>query len=163
MKPQVINLEDLVPQASSFKLTQFPKMTFKLPPCTGGKVIEMSKKIGNVEKLLSMPNAENIAKLAMMLMDFESASLFKKQVIKTIDAMTGEEDQKEVGGYHLLALAMRGMNEQYDIYRAILEAMGYGKERSAKIVKDLKVGIQKIVDGEMNRDTKKKTKKKKKS
>ena len=156
-----INLENLIPSSVSFKLKQFDDFEFKLEPCTGGKLIEMSKKIGDVEKLLSIPNAENVSKISIMLMEYESALKFKKQKIKKIDVLTGDEETLEIGGYELLMNCIRGIDEQFAIYSAILQSLGYDKKKAESVVRKFKDGINKVVNDQTNEGSKKKTKKKK--
>ena len=158
MKESEISLENLLPSPSSFKLNQFEGHLFKLKPCTGGILFDISQKLGDVEKLLSIPSAENISKIALMLMEYESAVKFKKQTVKTIDALTGEEGEADMGGYVLLMHSIQGINEQYSIYGAILISLGYSKEDSDKTIKKLKDGINKVVNNEIDKVSKKKTK-----
>ena len=162
MKKLEIELENLIPSNSSFELNQFPGHVFELRPCTGGMLIDMSKKIGNIEKVLSIPSAENVSKMAMMLMDYDSAVKFKAQKVKTIDVLTGKEEVTEMGGYKILMHSIQGISEQYDVYRAILESLGYAKDKSSEIIKELKSGINKIVNQDINKKEKKRAVPKKK-
>ena len=159
MKPVKIELENLLPSSSEFKLKQFENQVFKLRPCTGGMLVEISKNVGNVEKMLSMPSAENISKLSLALMEYESAKTFKVQNVKLIDVMTGEEVEKKIGGYELLMHAIQGIKEQFDIYRAILESLGYSSEQANDTVNKLKDGLNKMVNSEINREEEKLDKK----
>lgn len=158
-----ISLENLIPQKSTFKLQKFPDFEFNLEPCTAGKMIDIGHKFGDVEKLLSIPSAENVSKLALSLMEYNSAVKFKKQNVKTIDAVTGEESEADIGGFLLMAHCLNGMAEQFDVYRAILESIGYGKDQAKNTIDKLKDGINKMVDHSLNEDKKVKKKKRKKA
>lgn len=155
-----IKIENLIPSSSSFKLEMFKGFEFKLNPCTGGMLVDMSRKIGDIEKLLSIPSAENISKIAIMLMEFDSAVKFKKQKVKTIDVMTGDENEVEIGGYTLLMHSIQGVNEQCAMYAAVLISLGYSKKNADKVIKKLKDGINKVINNEVDKLSKKKMKKK---
>ena len=159
MKESSIKLENLIPISSIFKLNQFKDFEFKLKPCTGGILIDMSKSIGVIEELLTVPNAENVSKIAMSLMEYESALKFKKQNVKFVDVMTGDENEVEIGGYKLLMHAIQGITEQYLIYGAILKSMGYGEKRTEEMIKKLTDGMNKMVNETLDDITKKKTRK----
>jgi len=161
MKDSKINLENLMPTPSCFSLKQFGEFEFKLKPCTGGLLMDISRKIGNVEKLLGNPSAENISKMAMMLMEYDSAVKFKKQTVKTIDVLTGNEEDVDLGGYVLFAHSIQGIGEQFNIYGAILRSLGYKKEQTDDIIKKLKDSANDIVNNEIDKSVKKKSLKKK--
>lgn len=157
MKQEEISLENLIPTSSSFKLTRFVDFEFNLKPCTGGILVEMGRKLGNIETLLSVPSAENISKLALMLMEYDSAVKFKKEKVKIIDVLTGDEDEIEMGGYKLLMHSIQGLKEQYDIYRCILQSLGYGVEQADNVINKLKDGMNKAVNDKVKDDSKKKS------
>lgn len=162
MENKEIDLAELIPGPSSFKLIQFDEFEFRLKPCTSGRLIEMTDRLGNIEKILALPTAENVSKIAMMLMEIDSAQKFKKQKVKIIDVMSGDEIEAEIGGYKLMMECISGIKEQYSIYGAILRSLGYTKKDSEKIVKKMTDGINKVVNDELkkvNPVKKKKTKK----
>ena len=163
MKKEEIKLEDLIPVSSMFKLAQFKDFEFNLRPCTGSMLISMSEQFGDVLDLIKTPSVENISKIAMSLMEHESAVKFKKQKVKFIDVVTGDENEMDVGGYSLLMQTINGLSEQYAIYEAILVSFGYGKKQSAEMIKGLKAGVNKMVSDSLKDPVKKKKKKKKKT
>jgi hypothetical protein len=163
MQKSKIDLTSLMPTKSTFKLTQFGDFEFALKPCTGGLLVSLSTDVGDIEKLLSMPSAENVSKIAMGLMEYESAVKFKAQEVKIINPLTGEDTVKKMGGYELLMNSIQGINEQYNIYGAILQSMGYGKKESDDMVKKLKDGINKVINNHAEKEVKKKTTRKKKT
>lgn len=156
MEEKKTDIASLIPTNSSFKLKQFDDFEFQLKPCTGGQLAEMNNRIGNVEALMATPTSENISKIALSLMDYESSLKFKKQTVKFIDTMTGEETEEDIGGYKLLMRAIGGINEQYQIYKAILESIGYSKEEAKRISDQLRDGIS----GEINKAADERLKKK---
>lgn len=156
MKKNEIKLENLIPKSSTFKLKMFKDFNFKLNPCTGGMLIKISQKFGDVEELIGNPSAENVSKLAMMLMEYESAIKFKKQTVKTIDVLTGDEAETEVGGYILFANCIQGVGEQFGVYGAILKSLGYGSEQTDSIIKKLNESINGIVNKRIDESLKKK-------
>ena len=159
---RVFDIGDLVPVRSSFTLAQFGDEEFYLEPCTGGKLIEISKTIGNIDRILSVPSAENISKLALMLMNYESSVHFKVQQVKKVDVLTGEESTEKIGGYKLLAACIRGMKEQFAIYKAILLSVGYEESMAEELVGELKKSIEDAVShAGKEEDLKKKTVRKK--
>lgn len=155
-----VDIINLIPKNSEFSLSQFKNEKFKLVPCTGYKLMEISQSLGKVEDLLSYPTAENISKLAMSLMDYKSASKFKKQNVKKIDVLTGEESTESIGGYRLLMSCISSISEQYDIYGAILVSLGYGNSKVKEMVDSLKNGVSEISSGKNNVKKKKVNKKK---
>jgi len=159
-KAEIIKLEDLIPSSSSFTLKMFEDFEFKLKPCTGGMLIEMTRAIGNIESLLANPNAENISKIAMSLFEYDSAVKFKKQTVKTIDVNTGDESEAEIGGYFLLMHSISGTAEQYSIYGAILKSFGYDQTRIDDLIKKIKDSMNDAVNNKINEPLKKKSKKK---
>lgn len=156
-----IDLVDLLPSKSCFKLSKFPDFEFNLEPCTAGKMIDIVHKIGPLEALLASPNAVNVSKISLMLMDYDSSLKFKKQLVKTIDVLSGEEEEAEVGGFILLTHCISGLNEQYEVYRAILESVGYKKEAAADLVKRMKDSLNKNVNNAIDEINKEDLKKKK--
>ena len=156
MKALEINLENLIPTSSVFELKQYDNFEFKLRPCTGGMLVDMTEMLGNLEDLLGIPNAENISKIAMFLLEHSSAVKFKKQKVKIINTLTGDETEIDMGGYRVLMHSIRGINEQYNIYKAILLSLGYDEEKSNDMIKRLKEGINKLVNNEINNESKKK-------
>lgn len=141
-----IKLEELLPISSTFSLKRFDDFEFLIQPCTTGKLMDMTKRLGDIEKLLTIPSAENISKIAMMLLDYDSAVKFKKQKVKIIDVMSGDEVETEVGGYKILMHSIEGIKEQYSIYRCILLSLGYGKEKTDGIIKELISSMNKNVN-----------------
>lgn len=160
MKESKIDIQDLIPQPSSFKLKMFEGFKFKLKPCTGGMLIDIANTLGNIQDLLSLPNAENVSKIAMALMEYESAVKFKKQSVKTIDVMTGDESEIDIGGYSLLMHSIQGLSEHLDVYGAILMSLGHTKQNANKVLKEMKDTINGTVNSEINKGLKKKTVKK---
>ena len=141
-----IKLEELLPISSTFKLKRFDDFEFKVQPCTTGMLMEMTKRLGNIEKLLTIPSAENVSKIAMMLLDYDSAVKFKKQTVKIVDVMSGEEIETEIGGYKILMHSVEGIKEQYLIYRCILLSLGYGENKTESIIKELIESMNKNVN-----------------
>lgn len=157
-----IDISSLIPTESKFLLGQFPGIEFKLTPCTGGKLAEMNKRFGNVEKLLAMPDAESVSKIALSLMEFESAKHFRKRKVSYIDPLTGDEVETEDGGFSLMSKSIAGLNEQWSVYEAILISLGYEDSKAKATVKQLKEGFDKAIEKHLGTDTKKKVVKKKK-
>jgi len=154
-----MDLNSLIPSESTFTLAQFEDTVFKLAPCTGGKMIEINKALGSIEELLKQPDAINVSKLAMALMTFESAKTFKKREVITID-LEGTEKTTERGGYKLLADSIAGINEQWGIYSAILQSLGYTKEKAIETTESLKKAFEDAIDEAMESPGVKKKKKK---
>lgn len=154
-----LRLEDLIPLPTSFKLKQFKEFEFMLRPCTGGMLVDMAHNIGNIETLLGNPGVENISKIALFLMEYESACKFKKQQVKVID-LEGNEKDIEIGGYKLLMQTIQGIEEQYSIYGAILLSLGYKKEKADTLIKKIKDGFNQLVNDRVEESSKKKTIKK---
>lgn len=150
-------IEDLIPTDSIFKLKRFGDIEFKLKPCTGGMLISMSKRIGNVEAMLTNPSGENISKMALSLMDYESAKHFKQQQVKIVDVITGEESEETIGGFAILLHSMGGIKEQYSVYGAVLESMGHDKQKVKKVIDDLIKSLSDAVQDKIEGSVKKKT------
>ncbi len=159
METPELKLEDLIPLPTSFKLKQFKDFEFNLRPCTGGMLVYMAHSIGNIETLLANPSIENISKIALTLMEYDSAVKFKKQQVKIID-LEGNEKEIEIGGYKLLMQTIQGIEEQYSVYRAILLSLGYKKEQADDLIKKIKDGFNKLVNDKLDERSKKKTRKK---
>ena len=149
-----ISLESLIPKATSFTLRQFGEFCFKLRPCTGGMLVDMTHSIGNIETLLGAPSIENISKIALTLMEYSSAVKFKKQQVKIID-IEGNEKEIEIGGYKLLMQCVQGIEEQYSIYRAILLSLGYKKDQADDLIKKIKDGFNQLVNDRVEESSKK--------
>lgn len=141
-----VKLEELLPTGSIFNLKRFNDFEFLVQPCTTGKLMDMTKRLGDIEKLLTIPSAENVSKIAMMLLDYDSAIKFKKQTVKIIDVMTGDETETEIGGYKILMHSIEGIKEQYSIYKCILLSLGYGENKASNIINELLESMNKSVN-----------------
>lgn len=136
-----IKLENLIPSPSTFDLEKFPDMTFNLKPCTGEKYIEMAKELGDLESVIATPSAENISKLAMILMSPDSAEKLKEQKVRVID-INGKVKKIKMGGYILLMYLITSIDEQYKIYGAVLKAFGYSEKITKEIIKELTIEVK---------------------
>lgn len=155
MEEKHMDITQLRPTIAKFKLNLFGDYEFKLKPCTGGMIIDMSEMYGPVDAMLYYPTVANVSKLAMYLFDYDSSAKFKKQSVKYINVENGEEETKEIGGYKLLAHSIQGVNEQMEVYKAILTSMGYKKEDTEKMAKQFIDNINGVVEENLNNVKKK--------
>ena len=65
-------ITDLVPKRSEFNLRILEK-SFFLRPCTPKDIIDLSEKGIDVEKVLQNPISEELCKVVLYLMEYESA------------------------------------------------------------------------------------------
>lgn len=148
-----LKIEDLIPSESTFHIKEASK-TFKLDPCTPGKMLRIGKMFNqNIEEMLANATLENICKIALGLMNMDDLEYFKKQEIKTIDISTGEEKIEARGGYTILCDLISSIKEMYEVYAAILISFGMDKEEIDNFLKKIKDGI----NDEMNDQIKKKS------
>ena len=128
-----LKIEDLIPKKTSFSLTQTGE-TYHLRPCTPGMLVKAGTALGNIQEMIALPSAENVAKISMFLMEYESQKHFKKQSVNVIDIMTGDERVEDLGGYILLMNLFNDLQEQMNVYVAILGAMGFEKSRVDSLI-----------------------------
>ena len=148
-------ITDLVPKKSEFHLSLLDK-SFCLRPCTPKDIVDLSSKGIDVEKVLQNPISEDLCKLALYLMEYDSAKEFKKVKVKTIDVETGEEKIEDLGGFNLLLKCIASVTEQMELFFCVLLSMGF----SEKQVSALK---QETLDSLNSKEFDKKIKKKDKT
>lgn len=124
-----MKIQNLIPKKSSFRLSAIDA-DIELLPCTARRMVKMAEVLGGeIEQMLAMPNADNVSKMAIMLMAPESMEHFKKQKVTLID-LEGNIEESEIGGAALLMNLIYGVSEQFSIYIAILESLGWPKEKA---------------------------------
>ena len=128
-------ITDLVPKRSEFELSILEK-TFFLRPCTPKDIIDLSKKGIDVEKVLQNPISEDLCKIVLYLMEYDSAVEFKKVKVKTIDIETGEEQVENLGGYNLLLKCVASIKEQMELFFSVLISMGFSEENVSILRKE---------------------------
>jgi hypothetical protein len=128
-------ITDLVPKRSEFELSILEK-TFFLRPCTPKDIIDLSKKGIDVTKVLQNPISEDLCKIVLYLMEYDSAVEFKKVKVKTIDIDTGEEQVENLGGYNLLLKCVASIKEQMELFFSVLISMGFSKENVSILRKE---------------------------
>ena len=145
-------ITDLVPTRSEFHLRILEK-SFFLRPCTPKDIIDLSKKGIDVEKVLQNPISEELCKVVLYLMEYESAKEFKKVLVKTIDVDTGEEKVEEMGGFNLLMKCIASVKEQMEMFFSVLISMGFSDDNVNSLRKE-------TLDSINSKDFDKKVKKK---
>ena len=145
-------ITDLMPKRSEFYLRILEK-SFFLRPCTPKDIIDLSKKGIDVEKVLQNPISEDLCKIVLYLMEYESAKEFKKVTVRTIDVETGEEKIEEMGGYNLLLKCIASVKEQMEIFFCVLVSMGFSDDNVNALRKE-------TLDSLNSKDFDKKVKKK---
>lgn len=152
-----IKINELLPTESSFKLSLARTKEFKLRPCTIGLLAEMNELIGNVESMLSTVSLEGVCKIALFLMNHDDALFFKKQTVKFVDVITGDEKEKSTGGYKLLMSLVKNVNEHCDIYSSVLDSLGHDKEKTKEIIKKFIDSLNGVINKSIDEDIKKKS------
>jgi len=151
-----IRINDLKPTESFFSLLQAKGKTFKLRPCTVGMLSEMNESIGDIERMIAEIRTDDICKMALFLMNHEDAMFFKLKSIKYLDIETGEEKEKNKGGFKLLRDLISNVDEHFDIYSAVLYSIGHDKEMIDNIVGQLKNKLKDVVNNVASDKLKKK-------
>jgi len=121
-------ITDLIPKRTEFYLRILEK-SFFLRPCTPKDIIDLKNKGLDVEKILQNPISEDLCKIVLYLMEYESAVDFKKVTVKTIDVETGEEKIEDLGGYNLLLKCISNVKEQMEMFFSLLGSMGFTDEQ----------------------------------
>lgn len=145
-------ITDLIPNRAEFYLRILDK-SFFLRPCTPKDIIDLKNKKLDVEKVIQNPISEDLCKVVLYLMEYESAVEFKKVTVKTIDVETGEEKVEDLGGYNLLLKCISNVKEQMEMFFCLLKSMGFGDENIAALRKE-------TLDSINSKDFDKKVKKK---
>tara|TARA_R100000781_G_scaffold114720_1_gene86320 strand:- start:3538 stop:4023 length:486 start_codon:yes stop_codon:yes gene_type:complete len=153
---------DLVPKRSEFYLGILEK-TFYLRPCTPKDIIDLKNKGLDVDKIMQNPISEDLSRIVLYLMEYESAKEFKKVTVRTIDVETGEEKIEDLGGYNLLLKCVGSVTEQMEMFFCLLNSMGFSSEQIENLRKET---LESINSNDFDKKVKKKekpTKKKKAS
>jgi len=148
-------IQEIVGKKSSFKLSQLDDQEIFLEPATAGRLLKITKSLGEVGYLIGTPSSENLSKLCMYLLAPESMGHLKKREVKLID-LEGNETNEFIGGSQLLLSLINGVEEQMDIYTSILISLGWKKEDSIKLVQEHKDMINGKVKEMVEQDEKKK-------
>ena len=155
-------ITDLAPQKASFYLSILDK-SFFIRPCTPKDLIDLKEKGIDVEKVIQNPISEDLCKIVLYLMEYESAKDFKKVTVKTIDIESGEEVIEEIGGYNLLLKCVSNVKEQMEMFFSLLLSMGFSNEQIEELKKETYDSINSIDASEKVKKKVKATKKKKAS
>ena len=153
---------DLIPKRSEFYLGILEK-TFYLRPCTPKDIIDLKNKGLDIDKIMQNPISEELCKVVLYLMEYDSAKDFKKVTVRTIDVETGEEKVEDLGGYNLLLKCVGSVTEQMEMFFCLLNSMGFSNEQIENLRKET---LESINSTEFDKKVKKKekpTKKKKAS
>jgi hypothetical protein len=125
-------ITDLIPKRAEFYLRILDK-SFFLRPCTPKDMIDLKDKKLDIEKVIQNPISEDLCKVVLYLMEYESAVEFKKVTVKTIDVETGEERVENLGGYNLLLKCISNIKEQMEMFFCLLKSMGFSDEHIDKL------------------------------
>ena len=155
-------ITDLAPQKASFYLSILDK-SFSIRPCTPKDLIDLKEKGIDVEKVIQNPISEDLCRIVLYLMEYESAKDFKKVTVKTIDIESGEEVIEEIGGYNLLLKCVSNVKEQMEMFFSLLLSMGFSNEQIEELRKETYDSINSIDASEKVKKKVKATKKKKAS
>tara|TARA_R100000655_G_scaffold20726_1_gene42736 strand:+ start:636 stop:1121 length:486 start_codon:yes stop_codon:yes gene_type:complete len=128
-------ITDLMPKRSEFHLRILEK-DFFIRPCTPKDIIDLKDNGLDVEKVLSNPISEDLSRIVLYLMEYESAKEFKKVTVRTIDVETGEEKIEELGGYNLLLKCIGSVTEQMEMFFALLCSMGFNEKQIEALRKE---------------------------
>jgi len=128
-------ITDLMPKRSEFHLRILEK-DFFIRPCTPKDIIDLKDKGLDVEKVLSNPISEDLCKVVLYLMEYESAKEFKKVTVRTIDVETGEEKIEDLGGYNLLLKCIGSVAEQMEMFFSLLSSMGFNDKQVESLRKE---------------------------
>ncbi len=147
-------ITDLTPKKASFYLSILDK-SFSIRPCTPKDLIDLKDKGIDAEKVIQNPISEDLCKIVLYLMEYESAKDFKKVTVKTIDIESGEEVIEEIGGYNLLLKCVSNVTEQMEMFFSLLLSMGFSDDQ----IKELKKETYNSINGiDTNEKVKKKAK-----
>ncbi len=147
-------ITDLMPKRSEFHLRILEK-SFVLRPCTPKDIIDLKEKGLDVERVLQNPISEELCKVALYLMEYESAKDFKRVTVKTIDVDTGEEKIEELGGYNLLLKCIGSIKEQMEIFFCLLSSMGFNDKQVESLRKET---LESVNSTDFDKKVKKKAK-----
>lgn len=147
-------ITDLMPKRSEFHLRILEK-SFALRPCTPKDIIDLKEKGLDVERVLQNPISEELCKVALYLMEYESAKDFKRVTVKTIDVDTGEEKIEELGGYNLLLKCIGSIKEQMEIFFCLLSSMGFNDKQVESLRKET---LESVNSTDFDKKVKKKAK-----
>lgn len=129
----MINLEDLVPEKSAFKL-KIPNKEYTLRPFNLEDEVWLQKKYGNeIESIFKELRIKEICEIAFH--QLEDKSDFKKREVKFVND-EGDELVEIKGGVDLLYSLVSGFDEKIAIINALMATIGVSRPIVEKLTKE---------------------------
>jgi len=140
-----MNLQDITPQESTFKLKVSGDRVFTMNPINLSDEIWLDNTFGSeIGKIFESVNIKEISRIVFRLLKNEDKAFFKKQVVELVDE-NGEASEIELGGVALLQSMISGWDEKTRILEALL--LNIGISRPDVIESDDQPG-ESVEDGE---------------